>query len=288
MPSFAIVKDSTAYIPRDLLRHFQITIVPLSVTFDGVTYRDGLDITPEQFYHHLSHLAKLPITSPPPVEAFIETYQKLAQTHDGILSVHLSGDYSRTVEVARQAAAAVDIPVEVVDSRSVAMGTGFVVLEAARARENGATLTQATAAARRLVPQLHVRMIVDDLRYLHLGGRIGMAERWLGAALTLKPILAVEKGHTTIAGTARGHRAAMDELVAQLQQAVGEQPLHVAVGHAAATRDALWLYDQIADQFNVVELHFSELSPVVGTHVGPGTVGIVYYTDASADQISAA
>jgi len=279
MPSFAIVKDSTAYIPRDLLRHFQITIVPLSVSFDGATYRDGLDITPEQFYGHLSHLSKLPVTSPPTVEAFIETYQKLAQTHDGILSVHLSGDYSRTVNVAREAAAAVDIPVEVIDSRSVSMGTGFVVLAAARAREAGATLAEAAQIARGVVPLLHVRMIVDNLRYLQMGGRIGMAERWIGAALTLKPVLGVEDGRTTITGTARGHRAALDALVAQLQEAVGERPLHVAVAHAAAMRDALWLYDQIADQFNIVEMHFSELSPVVGTHVGPGTVGIVYYVE---------
>ncbi len=279
MPSFAIVKDSTAYIPRDLLRHFQITIVPLSVTYDGVTYRDGLDITPEQFYHHLSQLSKLPVTSPPTVEAFIETYQKLAQTHDGILSVHLSSDYSRTVNVAREAAAFVDIPVEVIDSRSVSMGTGFVVLEAARAREAGATLAEAAEEARRVVPLLHVRMIVDNLRYLQMGGRIGLAERWLGTALTLKPILGVEDGRTTISGTARGHRAALDGLVAQLQETAGQRPLHVAVAHAAAMRDALWLYDQIADQFNVVEMHFSELSPVVGTHVGPGTVGIVYYVE---------
>ena len=146
-------------------------------------------------------------------------------------------------------------------------------------REAGATLEEATQIARRVVPLLHVRMIVDNLRYLQMGGRIGMAERWIGAALTLKPVLGVEDGRTTITGTARGHRAALDALVGQLQEAVGEQPLHVAVAHAAAMRDALWLYDQIADQFNIVEMHFSELSPVVGTHVGPGTVGIVYYVD---------
>ncbi len=279
--SFAIVKDSTAYMPRDLLRHFQITIVPLTVTYDGVTYRDGLDIAPEKFYQRLSHVSQLPVTSPPSLESLIATYEALAETHDGILSVHLSADYSRTVDVACQAAAAVDIPVEVIDSRSVSMGTGFVVLAAAHARAAGATLVEAAATARALAPRLHVRLVVDNLRYLYLGGRIGAADRWLGAALALKPILAIEDGRTTIASTARGHRAALDALLLDLQTAAaGQKPLHVAVAHAAATRDALWLYDQIADQFDVAELHFSELSPVVGSHVGPGTVGIVYYIEA--------
>lgn len=279
--SFAIVKDSTAYMPRDLLRHFQITIVPLTVTYDGVTYRDGLDIAPEKFYQRLSHVSQLPVTSPPSLESLIATYEALAETHDGILSVHLSADYSRTVDIARQAAAAVDIPVEVIDSRSVSMGTGFVVLAAAHARAAGATLVEAAATARALAPRLHVRLVVDNLRYLYLGGRIGAADRWLGAALALKPILAIEDGRTTIASTARGHRAALDALLLDLQTAAaGQKPLHVAVAHAAATRDALWLYDQIADQFDVAELHFSELSPVVGSHVGPGTVGIVYYIEA--------
>ena len=281
MPSFAIVKDSTTRMPRDLSRQFQITIVPLTVTFDGVTYRDGLDITPEQFYRRLPHVSRLPVTSPPSLESLIATYQALAETHDGFLSVHLSGEYSHTVDMARQAAAAVDIPVEVIDSRSVSMGAGFVVLAAARARAAGATLAEAAATARALAPRLHVRLVVDNLRYLYLGGRIGAADRWIGAALTLKPILAVEDGRTIIAGTARGHRAALDALLLDLQTAVtGQKPLHVAVAHAAATRDALWLYDQIADQFDVAELHFSELSPVVGAHVGPGTVGVVYYTEA--------
>lgn len=279
--SFAIVKDSTAYMPRDLLRHFQITIVPLTVTYDGVTYRDGLDIAPEKFYQRLSHVSQLPVTSPPSLESLIATYEALAETHDGILSVHLSADYSRTVDIARQAAAAVDIPVEVIDSRSVSMGTGFVVLAAAHARAAGATLVEAAETARALAPRLHVRLVVDNLRYLYLGGRIGAADRWLGAALALKPILAIEDGRTTIASTARGHRAALDALLLDLQTAAaGQKPLHVAVAHAAATRDALWLYDQIADQFDVAELHFSELSPVVGSHVGPGTVGIVYYVEA--------
>ncbi|MBK7203903.1 DegV family protein [Candidatus Amarolinea dominans] len=279
--SFAIVKDSTACMPRDLLRHFQITIVPLTVTYDGVTYRDGLDIAPEKFYQRLSHVSQLPVTSPPSLESLIATYEALAETHDGILSVHLSADYSRTVDVACQAAAAVDIPVEVIDSRSVSMGTGFVVLAAAHARAAGATLVEAAATARALAPRLHVRLVVDNLRYLYLGGRIGAADRWLGAALALKPILAIEDGRTTIASTARGHRAALDALLLDLQTAAaGQKPLHVAVAHAAATRDALWLYDQIADQFDVAELHFSELSPVVGSHVGPGTVGIVYYVEA--------
>ena len=268
-------------MPRDLLRHFQITIVPLTVTYDGVTYRDGLDIAPEKFYQRLSHVSQLPVTSPPSLESLIATYEALAETHDGILSVHLSADYSRTVDVACQAAAAVDIPVEVIDSRSVSMGTGFVVLAAAHARAAGATLVGAAATARALAPRLHVRLDVDNLRYLYLGGRIGAADRWLGAALALKPILAIEDGRTTIASTARGHRAALDALLLDLQTAAaGQKPLHVAVAHAAATRDALWLYDQIADQFDVAELHFSELSPVVGSHVGPGTVGIVYYIEA--------
>ncbi len=281
--SFTIVTDSTTYLPADLVRTHQVTIVPLSLTFDGVTYRDGIDIVADRFYRQLPHLSRLPATAPPALEDFRETYQRLAQTHDGILSVHLSGDYSQTVETARTAAAQVSAPIEVVDSRSISMGTGFLILEAARARQAGAGLAETAAAVRRLTERVQVRLIVDDLRYLQMGGRIGAAQRWLGAALTLKPILAIEDGRTAIAGTARGHRAALQSLLTMLRDSAGSRPVHAAVAHAAATRDALWLYDQIADELNVAELHFCDLSPVVGAHVGPGAVGIVHFVEQNAD-----
>lgn len=279
MASFAIVKDSTACVPRDLVRQYQIKIVPLTLLWDGKLYQDAIDITPEQFYQRLSQASRLPTTSPPALDDLTALYNQLAETHDGILSIHLSGEYSRTVDMARLAAREVSVPVDVIDSRSVSMGLGFVVLAAARARANGASMSEAAAAARALIPRIQVRMFVESLRYLHLGGRIGAAQRWVGTALDHKPILSVQDGQTGVVGQARGRKAALKALIDQVAVQAGSRPLHIAVVHALAPLDALWLYDQIAEEFTCVEHYYAELSPVLGTHVGPGCVGVAFYVD---------
>lgn len=279
MASFAIVKDSTACIPRDLVRQYQIKIVPLNLLWDGQLYRDTIDITPEQFYQRLNQAPRLPTTSPPSVNDLIALYNHLGEAHDGILAIHLSGEYSRTVEMAQTAARQVSVPVEVIDSRSVSMGLGFVVLAAARAQANGASMAEAAAAARALIPQVQVRMFVESLRYLHLGGRIGAAKRWVGTALDHKPILSVQDGQTGVVGQARGRKAALKALIDQVAVQASNRPLHIAVVHALAPLDALWLYDQIAEEFACVEQYYVELSPVLGTHVGPGCLGVAFYVD---------
>ncbi len=279
MASFAIVKDSTACMPRDLLRQYQVNIVPLNLLWDGKQYKDTIDITPDQFYQRLSQASRLPTTSPPAVEDLIALYNQLGETHDGILSIHLSGEYSRTVDIARYAARQVNVPVDVIDSRSVSMGLGFVVLAAARARAEGATMVEAAAAARALIPRVQVRMFVESLRYLHLGGRIGRARRWVGTALDQKPILTVQDGQTDVVGQARGRKAALKALIDQIAVKSGGHPLHIAVVHALAPLDALWLYDQVEEEFTCVEHYYVELSPVLGTHVGPGCVGVAFYVD---------
>lgn len=279
MASFAIVKDSTACMPRDLARQYQIKIVPLNLLWDGQLYKDTIDITPDQFYQRLNQTSRLPTTSPPAVEDLVALYNQLAETHDGILSIHLSGEYSRTVDIARYAARQVTVPVEVIDSRSVSMGLGFVVLAAARARAQGATMAEAAAAAEALIPRIQVRMFVESLRYLHLGGRIGAAQRWVGTALDQKPILSVQDGKTGVVSQARGRKAALKALIDQVAVQTGDRSLHIAVVHALAPLDALWLYDQVEEEFTCVEHYYVELSPVLGTHVGPGCVGVAFYVD---------
>lgn len=279
MASFAIVKDSTACIPRDLVRQYQFTIVPLNLLWDGKLYRDTIDLTAEQFYQRLSQSHRLPTTSPPSADDLIVLYNQLGETHDGILSIHLSGEYSRTADIARYAARQVSVPVDVIDSRSVSMGLGFVVLAAARARAEGATMAEAAAVARALIPRVQVRMFVESLRYLHLGGRIGAAQRWVGAALDHKPILSVQDGRTGVVGQARGRKAALKALIDQVSIQARGRYLHIAVVHALAPLDALWLYDQVVDEFDCVEHHYVELSPVLGAHVGPGCVGVAFYVD---------
>lgn len=279
MASFAIVKDSTACVPRDLVRQYQVKIVPLNLIWDGKLYRDTIDLTAEQFYQRLSQSHRPPTTSPPAADDLIALYNQLGETHDGILSIHLSGEYSRTVDIAQYAARQVSVPVDVIDSRSVSMGLGFVVLAAARARADGATMAEAAAKARALTPRIQVRMFVESLRYLQLGGRIGAAQRWVGSALDHKPILSVQDGRTGVVGQARGRKAALKALIDQVAIQAGTRPLHIAVVHALAPLDALWLYDQVVDEFNCVEHHYVELSPVLGTHVGPGCVGVAFYVD---------
>ncbi|QLQ05859.1 MAG: DegV family protein [Anaerolineae bacterium] len=264
-------------MPRDLVRQYQIKIVPLNLLWDGKLYKDTIDITPDQFYQRLNQAPRLPTTSPPAVEDLVALYNQLAETHDGILSIHLSGEYSRTVDMARYAARQVQVPVEVIDSRSVSMGLGFVVLAAARPPQGPPWPKPRPRHA--LIPRIQVRMFVESLRYLHLGGRIGAAQRWVGTALDQKPILSVQDGQTGVVGQARGRKAALKALIDQVAMYASGHSLHIAVVHSLAALDALWLYDQVEEDFNCVEHYYVELVSVLGTPRGSGCVGVAFYVE---------
>lgn len=278
----AVVTDSGVNLPETVQETHQINVVPLKVILGEQTLRDGIDITPSRFYELLRAASKLPTTSQPSTGDFVEVYSRLSGEVDAIVSIHLSELLSGTIKSALAARELVDhVPIEVIDSRSASVGLGFVVLAAAREAQRGGGLPEVVAAAKKLIPRINVIFVVDTLKYLHMGGRIGGASAMLGTALKIKPLLHLYEGQVNPLERVRSKCKATErmlEIMAQrLQGDDSEGVLHAAVAHADREDEALELKEQVLSRFQPDEFYLSELTPAIGTHAGPGTLGLGWY-----------
>lgn len=280
MSKIAIVTDSTACFPVELIRPYPITVVPLQVIWDGKNYRDGVDISIEEFYHRLKNTKVMPSTSQPSPADFVRVYEDLLGKGYEVLSIHISGKLSGTMDSAIQAKNMLPgKPIELVDSLSTAMALGFQVLQTAKAAEGGATLAESKALAESAVPHIGALFVVSTLEFLHRGGRIGGGAAFLGTALNLKPILELRDGKIEARERVRTMSKAVDRLLDLLVEKVGHKPVRLSAIHADARQQAEILMEKIAARLpvsQISELVISEVSPVIGTHTGPGTVGVTY------------
>ena len=283
MSKFAIVTDSTSYIPSDIIQKHGITVAPQVLIWDNQTYRDGIDIQPTEFYSRLKTAKVMPSTSQVSPATMQEIFQGLVDKGLSVLGIFISSKLSGTLQSAIQGKdmmGSAGDKVKLVDSQSTAMGLGFQALAAARAAEAGASLEEVAAQAENAHKRSGVFFAVDTLEFLHRGGRIGGAQRFIGSALNLKPILAVKEGKVEGVERIRTKSKAHDrvlELVAE--QVKGKSNVRLATLHANSAEDAKSLLDRAAAQLSPVETIFTEVSPVVGTHAGPGTVGLAYIHD---------
>jgi DegV family protein with EDD domain len=279
MSKIAFVTDSTAYIPKALLDQYpMIHTIPQVLIWGQETFLDGVDITPSEFYTRLQHATVMPSSSQATPKTFEALYKPLLEKGYEILSVHISSALSGTVDSAVQAKAALgDVPIEIVDSRTTSMAMGFMILEAARAAAQGASLAECKKLVEAALPRTGVLVTVDTLEFLHRGGRIGGVTRYLGTALNIKPIIELVNGRLEPVERVRTRSKAIARLVELLgERTGGNKPLHVTVLHANVESDAQTLLKQIESRFQVIEGYVADVSPVVGTHVGPGTLGITY------------
>jgi len=278
MSKVAIVTDSTAYIPPDLIEQYNISVAPLVLIWGDETYEDGVDITPNEFYTRLAGAEVMPSTSQATPKTFHKIYSDLLEQDYEILAVLISSALSGTVVSAVQVQAEMpEAPIEIVDSYNTAMALGFQVLQAARAAEEGANLAECKEVAEQAIGHTGVIFAVDTLEFLHRGGRIGGASRYLGTALNIKPILEVRDGRIEALEKVRTRKKSLVRLLELVGERIdGREPVRLATLHANSPEDAQELLDMAKDQFNPIETIFSEVSPVIGTHVGPGTVGLAY------------
>ncbi len=277
----AVVVDSTAYIPPALVDQYNIHVIPQILNWEGTSLRDDVDIKPDAFYQRLSNAKEMPTTSQPSAGEFHEFFSKVAETADSIVAILISKSLSGTQASAQAAADMMeDYPIEIVDSESAAMGLGYMVLAATRAIENGADYKEAAEAARALVKKMRVLFVVDTLEFLHRGGRIGGAQRLIGSMLSIKPILHLVDGKIEPLASVRTKKKALAHLmdVAKTEMA-GQSGIKAAVIHASAAADAEKLYHQLKQALQPEEIHIVELSPVVGAHVGPKALGIVFFAN---------
>lgn len=272
-----IVTDSGADLHPQLCAAEGIHVVPLTITFDQVEYKDGVDLTPDAFYDKLRASKNMPFTTQPSPAEFVRIYEKLRDegaTH--IISVHLSSRLSGTAQSAALAAREVTgVQVEVIDSMSASLGIGLLALEAARRSREGEAFEAIVEAVRDMIPRLKVYFVVDTLEYLAKNGRIGKAQALLGGILNVKPVLTLEDGVVSPAGKARGKNRAYNMVVERFKEAVGGQAVHGAIIHGAAPEDAQLLKDQIEAACPGSQFSVHLLGPTIGTHAGPGTLGVV-------------
>jgi DegV family protein with EDD domain len=279
MSKVAIVTDSTAYLPDDLVSAYDITVVPLVVIWDDETLLDNVDIGPAEFYQRLSKAKVMPSTSQATIQAFAEVFTKLHQDGYDILTVVISSELSGTLDSAIQARKMVpDARIELVDSKYTSIPLAYMALAAARAAKKGASLEKCREIVETVREHTEVFFAVDTLEFLHRGGRIGGASRFLGTALDLKPILQLVEGKIEALEKVRTSKRAHHRLVELLTANVdGHTPINMmGVISAAAENDADKLLAEIKQKFNPDEVMLANLSPVLGTHTGPGTVGVAY------------
>jgi len=278
MSKVAIVTDSTSYIPKELVKKYNIAVAPQILIWGGETFEDGVDIQPEEFYNRLKKASVMPTTSQVTIAAFHQIFQQLVDEGCEVLAVLISKLVSGTIDSAIQARDMLPgAPIEIVDSRSTAMALGFQVLSVARLLEQGASMAEAKALAEKSIEHVGVVFAVDTLEFLHRGGRIGGGQRFLGSALNIKPILELTGGRVEAVERVRTRRKSLLRLVEIVEERIGgRKPVRLASLHANAPEEAREILEIANQRIGAIETVFSEVSPVVGTHAGPGTVGLAF------------
>ena len=275
MPGIALVTDSTSDIPLDMAIKFNINVIPLKVVFGNKEYRDGIDLKPDEFYQKLDSSDSLPTTSLPAPSIFTELYEDLLEYNTDVVSVHLSTGLSGTVNAARLAAERFRGKIHVFDSKSISLGVGLLVLEAARNIQSGLSASEIMKKLETVRQNSETLFTLNTLEYLRKGGRIGKVSSLLGTMLNIKPVVRVnEEGIYTPFGKTRTQEQALTLIEKGLAQlAAGRQAISLAVAHGAAPEAGNSLRSRMESLFNLKASIFTQVGPVIGVHTGPGAVG---------------
>ncbi|MFH1446245.1 MAG: DegV family protein [Chloroflexota bacterium] len=277
MPKIAIVTDSSANIPPELLSQYNITIVPLVLIWDEKIYQDGIDIQANEFYDKLVQSDTIPTTSQATIPTFMKNFKYLSEQGFDILTIVISSKLSGTLDSAIQAKKALpDANIELVDSLTTSVPLAMLVVLVAKAAKNGATLAECKALAEKALSKIHLFFAVDTLEYLHKGGRIGGAARFLGTALGLKPILELSNGVIEARERVRTSKKAHARLLELVGEVISDHKPLNSIGIIAANAPdvADFLLNECKTRFKPQEIMLGTLSPAIGTHTGPGTVGV--------------
>lgn len=280
MAGIALVTDSTAWIPKDLTAKYNITVAPQVLIWGEQTLNDGVDIQPEEFYARIKTAKVMPTTSQVPIVTMQNIFSGFVEKGFDVLGIFISSKLSGTMQSAiqgRESLGKGQDKVHVLDSNSTAMAMGFQVLAAARAIADGASVLEAKAVAVKARDHTGVYFAVETLEFLHRGGRIGGAARLIGTALNMKPVLALQDGRVEAVERIRTKGKALDRILELVMEKTrGKNPIRLASLHANAPEEARTLLDRATREMGAIEGLFTEVSPVVGNHAGPGVVGLAY------------
>jgi len=267
-----VVTDSSADLPTSVIDELGITVVPLYVRFGEEVYRDRVDISEDEFYQRLQHDPVHPNTIQPTPQDFTEVYQSLSQEADGIVSIHISSKLSGTCNSALQGRELIDkgYPIEVIDSQATTMGLGLIDMVAAKAAMSGKALPEVVAEAKQTISNTHLLCLLDTLRYLLLGGRIGKAKALLGSILNVKPMLTLKDGEVMPAGQVRTRSKGIQRLIDFVQNATDVHDL--AIVYNTTPDEAQALAERIGSIFSREKITLARVGPMLGVHMGPGAL----------------
>lgn len=280
MTHAVIVTDSTADIPEELANQYDIHVVPLRLMFGNDSFEDGVDISAEVFYKRLVQSDQLPTTSQASPADYMQVYQDILIEYPDspIISIHISSGLSGTYQSAILAKSLLEgePDITVVDSRSASYGFGLLVVHAARLAAEGRTVEEIVQSVEQVRQQRKLYFLVDTLEYLQKGGRIGKAAAMIGNLLNIKPILSIDdEGIIYAVEKVRGRKKATARMIERFQEDLGSiQNINVAVGHTADPASAEPILDELSRLYQLQEVVLTNVGPVVGSHVGPGTIAV--------------
>jgi len=272
-----IVTDSTADVPKPLLERYDIQVVPIPIQFGSETYEEGITIDRPTFFQKIEEV--MPTSSQPAPGKLAEVYRKLAEEGHSILSLHITSKHSGTYQSALLAKSMVpEADIEVFDTLSVSIGTGYQVLAAARAAEEGKSMEEILQLLEGIRSRMHLYFTPATLKYLQKSGRVGKLAGALASLLNLKPIIKVEDGLLEAFQNVRTRSKSIDRLVELTAEAVGTtQPVKLAISHAQVDAEAEALRVRLERTFNCEEMHVVDLACSLTVHGGPGVIGIISY-----------
>jgi DegV family protein with EDD domain len=280
----AIVADSLGCLTRELVDQYDIKLVPANIYFEDKVYKDWVDITPTEAYELFLKNPEGWTTSPAPPEDWLETYRQLSQQTKSILCITISSKLSAMYNVARQAKEQVEaeipgVAIEVLDSQLAVTAEGLVILAAARAAEQGKSLTEVVKAAEEMRDKVDFIFLLDTVRYIYRTGRIPKIAAQAGSILNIKPLLTTSSGVVRFIGAVRSREHGIERMLDIMRDKVGQAPVHVVVTHAYALEEAQKLKERVSAEFNCTELWISQFSPILGYATGTGTLGLAFYKE---------
>ena len=269
-----IVTDSTSDLPPALAEQLGVTVVPINVVIDDVNYRDGIDLTPDEFYQRLVAGPRLPTTSQPSVGTFQAAYQEMLGQGDEIVSIHISGKLSGTVNSAEQAKASLgdSVPIEIIDSNGASIVLTLIVMGAVESARQSSSYQEVAEQVRRDLYRTSAVFALDTLEYLQKGGRIGKAQAFVGSLLSVKPILTLVDGEVHPLERPRNHQRAMRRLI-ELTREKG-QPVRLGVIYSTEQEWATEIRSSLSDLLPEEQIVTARFGPALGTYVGPRAVGV--------------
>ena len=271
-----IVTDSTADLPQDLAESLGISIIPLNVHFGIEVFKDGIDIKPDEFYKRLTSVSQLPTTSQPNVGEFLSLYNDLAKSNQEIVSIHISDKLSGTLNSARQAKDQYEgsARIETIDSKHGSMGLGLIAVHASKVSKNGGSVDDVVEEINKSIDSVKFFALLDTLEYLQKGGRIGKARAFMGNLLKLKPILSTKDGEVFPFERARSRTKGVDRIFSLVEEGLPLSDL--AVFYSTTKSEAEDLVARLNPFLPSGEIIMSQIGPVVGTHTGPGVIGVAF------------